>query len=76
MKQPDADTKFEASEPKMTHEEDTEKTSGGGGPLISAFAGLTRAQTMRKFWRLFLAGLAPTLGGMYVGPLPRFNPVC
>ncbi|KAH7349636.1 general substrate transporter [Plectosphaerella cucumerina] len=67
MKPTDTDTKFEATEPKMTHEEDTEKTTGDAGPLISAFAGLTRAQTMRKFWRLFLAGLAPTLGGMYVG---------
>ena len=58
----------EANVGQMVHEEETEKGPGDGAPLISAFAGLSRSQAIRKFWRIFLAGMAPTLGGMYVSP--------
>jgi hypothetical protein len=53
----------EASAGQMFHE-DTKEGPGDGAPLISEFAGISRSQTIRKFWHLFIAGLAPTLGGM------------
>lgn len=35
-------------------------------PPVSAFATLTRAQAVRKFWRLYLCGLGACVAGMYV----------
>ena len=35
--------------------------------LTSAFASFSKVQIMRKFWRLYLFGLAVSLGGMYAG---------
>lgn len=35
--------------------------------LTSAFAAYSKTQIMRKFWRLYLFGLAVSLGGMYAG---------
>lgn len=32
----------------------------------SAFAALTRAQCVKKFWRLYITGLGVSLAGMYV----------
>ena len=32
----------------------------------SAFATLTRAQCVKKFWRLYITGLGVSLAGMYV----------
>lgn len=35
--------------------------------LTSAFAAYSKTQIMRKFWRLYIFGLAVSLGGMYAG---------
>lgn len=37
-------------------------------PVTSAFATLPRAACIRKFWRLFAAGLCVAISGMYVVP--------
>jgi hypothetical protein len=50
------------------HEHDEKKGTGDAAPT-SAFAGLTRAQCVRKFWRLYITGLGVSLAGMYV-PAP------
>ncbi|KAH6876392.1 general substrate transporter [Thelonectria olida] len=36
-------------------------------PVTSAFASLTRAQCVKKFWRLYAIGLGVSLAGMYAG---------
>ncbi|KAM5341255.1 hypothetical protein ACJ41O_015364 [Fusarium nematophilum] len=36
-------------------------------PITSAFAGLTRAECIKKFWRLYVTGLGVSLAGMYAG---------
>jgi len=43
------------------------ETSNGTGLYVSAFASDTKAQIIRKFWRLYAFGLAVSLGGMYAG---------
>ncbi|KAF5559111.1 general substrate transporter [Fusarium phyllophilum] len=48
------------------HEHDEKKGTGDVAPT-SAFAGLTRAQCVRKFWRLYITGLGVSLAGMYAG---------
>ncbi|KAG5747361.1 hypothetical protein H9Q70_009954 [Fusarium xylarioides] len=48
------------------HEHDEKKGTGDTAPT-SAFAGLTRAQCVRKFWRLYITGLGVSLAGMYAG---------
>ncbi|KNB20691.1 hypothetical protein FOXG_17554 [Fusarium oxysporum f. sp. lycopersici 4287] len=48
------------------HEHDEKKGAGDAAPT-SAFAGLTRAQCVRKFWRLYITGLGVSLAGMYAG---------
>ena len=35
-------------------------------PLVSAFADLSTAQTIRKFWRLFIIGFSVSVSGMQV----------
>jgi hypothetical protein len=39
----------------------------GNTLLVSAFATYSQRQIVRKFWRLYLIGLAASLGGMYGG---------
>jgi hypothetical protein len=46
------------------NEHDEKKGTGDAAPT-SAFAGLTRAQCVRKFWRLYITGLGVSLAGMY-----------
>ncbi|KAG8353792.1 hypothetical protein FVEN_g8177 [Fusarium venenatum] len=48
------------------HEHDEKKGAGDVAPT-SAFVGLTRAQSVRKFWRLYVTGLGVSLAGMYAG---------
>ncbi|KAL2849592.1 general substrate transporter [Aspergillus pseudoustus] len=36
-------------------------------PVTSAYATLTRAQVVRKFWRLYITGLGVSMAGMYAG---------
>ncbi|KAG4259894.1 hypothetical protein FPRO03_12544 [Fusarium proliferatum] len=47
-------------------EHDEKKGTGDVAPT-SAFASLTRAQCVRKFWRLYITGLGVSLAGMYAG---------
>jgi hypothetical protein len=42
-----------------------EKANDEITPITSAFAGLTRAQAVRKFWRLYATGLMVSIGAMY-----------
>lgn len=50
----------------VVQEEDIKKQSHHDAAPTSAFATLTRAQCVRKFWRLYITGLGVSLAGMYV----------
>jgi hypothetical protein len=43
--------------------------------ITSAFANLTRGQSIRKFWRLYATVLLTSIGAMYVlaQPLPTYD---
>ncbi|KAH3904725.1 hypothetical protein HBI56_213670 [Parastagonospora nodorum] len=47
--------------------EDTDSSIAQDAPPVSAFATLTRAQCVRKFWRLYLSGLGACIAGLYAG---------
>ncbi|KAH7073250.1 general substrate transporter [Paraphoma chrysanthemicola] len=47
--------------------EEKGSTVVGDAPPVSAFATYTRAQCMRKFWRLYLGGLGSCIAGLYAG---------
>jgi hypothetical protein len=34
-----------------------------GNPVVSAYAGLSTSETIRKFWRLYLVGFAVAFSG-------------
>jgi hypothetical protein len=44
--------------------EETDSTVAQDAPPVSAFATLTRAQCVRKFWRLYLGGLGACVAGL------------
>ncbi|KAH7258754.1 hypothetical protein MRS44_009735 [Fusarium solani] len=51
----------------VVQEEHGEKGAHEATAVTSAFAGLTRAQCVKKFWRLYITGLGVSLAGMYAG---------
>lgn len=57
-----------ANADELNHIDDVpqnEKANDEITPITSAFAGLTRAQAVRKFWRLYATGLMVSIGAMY-----------
>jgi hypothetical protein len=48
----------------VVQEEHGEKGAHEATAVTSAFAGLTRAQCVKKFWRLYITGLGVSLAGM------------
>ncbi|EEU37366.1 uncharacterized protein NECHADRAFT_86296 [Fusarium vanettenii 77-13-4] len=59
-----------ANADELNHIDDVpqnEKANDEITPITSAFAGLTRAQAVRKFWRLYATGLMVSIGAMYSG---------
>ncbi|KAF5006850.1 hypothetical protein FDECE_6797 [Fusarium decemcellulare] len=51
----------------VVQEEHGEKKGHDPAQVTSAFAGLTRAECVQKFWRLYITGLGVSLAGMYAG---------
>ncbi|KAH7353178.1 general substrate transporter [Pyrenochaeta sp. MPI-SDFR-AT-0127] len=47
--------------------EDKDPAATDNAPPVSAFAAFTRAQCVRKFWRLYMTGLGVTVAGLYAG---------
>jgi hypothetical protein len=56
----------EKKEHSVDHLEMDEKNfaAADDAPVVSAFATLTRAQCVKKFWRLYMAGLGVSIAGM------------
>ncbi|KAJ0415216.1 general substrate transporter [Aspergillus carlsbadensis] len=52
---------------KETMDDSKDHNALSDNPPVSAFANMSRGQCIRKFWRLYGAGLIVSLGGMYVG---------
>lgn len=55
------------SQEKRIVAEMTEKmdlTASDDGPPVSAFATWTRAQCVKKFWRLYVSGLGVSVAGL------------
>ncbi|KAF4334038.1 general substrate transporter [Fusarium beomiforme] len=51
----------------VVQDENEEKRPHNDAVPTSAFASLTRAQCVKKFWRLYITGLGVSLAGMYAG---------
>jgi hypothetical protein len=52
--------------------EDQDATATDNVAPVSAFATLTRAQCVQKFWRLYATGLGVSVAGLYAHPKRRF----
>ncbi|KAL6354046.1 hypothetical protein LRP88_12598 [Fusarium phalaenopsidis] len=53
-------------QPDVVQEEHGEKGAHEATAVTSAFAGLTRAQCVKKFWRLYITGLGVSLAGIII----------